>query len=261
MNTGSIIRWMAAILFLAIAIIIGFMVYVLSHFAGTPSAKEGAETLISYTSQSPQAYATKPYDQLISQTKGLSTNQLKQHYDLYAGYVKKRNQIEQDLQTVNRENSASTTYSPYRSLKIAETFAVNGALLHELYFENMRATGTNPGPHTIKLIECSFGSFDNFKKDFIDAAGVARGWVLMAYGMDDGRLHNYVLEAHNQNVPVLSIPLLVLDVYEHAYMIDFGIKRANYLDVFWQNINWDAVEQRIEQWVMPFAQQSACLRT
>ena len=74
----------------------------------------------------------------------------------------------------------------------------------------------------------------------------------MMYGIDDGHVHNYVFESHNQNVPVLSIPLLVLDVYEHAYMIDFGIKRAAYLDVFWENVNWDVVEQRIKKWVLPF---------
>lgn len=255
MNQGIRIRWFTAILFVSGAVFLGYFLYRFRHFTGSPSSWLHTKT---FNSVIPQTYTTKPYEQLITQTKGLSTNQLQQHYDLYAGYVKKRNQIEQDLQTVNRENAASTTYSPYRALKIAETFAVNGSLLHELYFENMRATDTKPGPYTMKLIECSFGSFDTFKKDFIDAAGVARGWVIMSYGMDDGRVHNYVLEAHNQNVPILTIPLLVLDVYEHAYMIDFGIKRAQYLDVFWHNINWDAVEQRITKWVLPFTDGLVC---
>lgn len=256
MNKSIKIRWLIAILFVGGTVFFGYFLYRFRHFTGSPSSWLHLKT---FNSVIPQNYATKPYDQLIKETKGLSTNQLKQHYDLYAGYVKKRNQIEQDLQTVNRENAASITYSPYRALKIAETFAVNGSLLHELYFENMRANDSKPGPNTMKLITCSFGSFDNFKKDFIDAAGVARGWVIMAYGMDDGRVHNYVLEAHNQNVPILTIPLLVLDVYEHAYMIDFGIKRAQYLDVFLHNINWDAVEQRIEKWVLPLDKKSPCL--
>jgi Fe-Mn family superoxide dismutase len=204
-----------------------------------------------YVSQSPKTYSIKPYAQLIGHIKGLTEKQLSQHYDLYVGYVKKRNQIEHDLQTVDRTNAAGITYSPFRSLKTAETFAVNGSLLHELYFENMSAQVTQPGPETMNLIMRSFGSLDNFKKDLIDSAGVARGWAVMMYGMDDGHVHNYVFESHNQNIPVLSIPLLVLDVYEHAYMIDFGIKRAAYLDVFWENVNWDIVEQRIKKWVLP----------
>jgi len=210
--------------------------------------------LAAYVSQIPKTYPTKPYAELIGRINGLTENQLQQHYDLYVGYVKKRNQIEEDLQTVDRTNSAGITYSPFRALKVAETFAVNGSLLHELYFENMSATPTQPGPETMKLIERSFSSLDNFKNDLIDSAAVARGWAIMMYGIDDGHVHNYVLESHNQNVPVLSIPLLVLDVYEHAYMIDFGIKRAAYLDVFWQNVNWDVVEARIKKWVLPFMQ-------
>jgi Fe-Mn family superoxide dismutase len=255
MNQNTGIRWMAVSLFLGIVIIVGYFLYRLKD-----SDRQETIAVTPYVPQSPESYQTMSYDTLIYNTKGLSINQLKQHYDLYAGYVKKRNQIERNLQTVNRENAASTTYSPYRALKVAETFAVNGSLLHQLYFENMHANGSQPGVLTMKLIDCSFGSFDNFKKDFFDAGGVARGWVILAYGLDDGRLHNYVLEAHNQNVPVLAIPLLVLDVYEHAYMIDFGIKRANYLDVFWNNIDWNVVEERIEKWVLPFKNASPCLQ-
>ena len=118
-----------------------------------------------------------------------------------------------------------------------------------MYFENLGGEGTQVGKQINQLIEKNFGSFEAFKKDFMDCGNVSRGWVVTAYSFDDGRLHNFVLEEHNQNVPVLMIPLLVLDVYEHAYMIDYGIKRIPYLDVFWQNINWNAVEKRIEKWV------------
>lgn len=220
------------------------------------SSRSSSASYAAYVSQTPKTYPTKSYAELIGRINGLTENQLKQHYDLYVGYVKKRNQIEQDLQTVDRTNSAGITYSPFRALKTAETFAVNGSLLHELYFENMSAVPTQPGPETMKLIVNSFGSLDNFKNDLIDSAAVARGWTITAYGMDDGHMHNYVLESHNQNVPVLSIPLLVLDVYEHAYMIDFGIKRAAYLDVFWESVNWDVVEQRIKKWVLPFTREA-----
>ena len=179
----------------------------------------------------------------------LSQNQLNQHLKLYAGYVKKRNEILHNLQTVNRTNSANRTYSPFRSLKLAETYAVNGSLLHELYFENISKSKSSPGPLTTELLETNFGSLEAFKQDFIDCGGCSRGWVVTSYSINDGCVYNYVLEEHNQHVPVLTVPLLVLDVYEHAYMIDFGIDRNPYLTVFWDLINWDAVEQRIEKWV------------
>lgn len=235
----------------ALCVLLFFGIWLTIRFKRSASSQSAA--LPTYVSQVPKTYATKSYAELIGHVKGLTENQLQQHYDLYVGYVKKRNQIENDLQTVDRTNSAGITYSPFRALKTAETFAVNGSLLHELYFENMSSVPTQPGPETIKLFANSFGSLDNFKKDLIDSGAVARGWVITAYGMDDGHVHNYVLESHNQNVPVLSIPLLVLDVYEHAYMIDFGIKRAAYLEVFWDNIDWNVVEQRIKKWVLPFA--------
>jgi len=240
-------KWLPVAIIVGILLFFGLWLTLRSNKLRTSQSGQ----LAAYVSQPAKTYPTRAYAELIGQIKGLTENQLKQHYDLYVGYVKKRNQIEQDLQTVDRANSAGITYSPFRSLKTAETFAVNGSLLHELYFENMSAIHTHPGPETMKLIINSFGSLDNFKKDLIDSAAVARGWVITAYGMDDKYVHNYVLESHNQNVPVLSIPLLVLDVYEHAYMIDFGIKRAAYLDVFWQNINWNVVEQRIKQWILP----------
>jgi len=246
-----IIKWFVPIV-VTLALLIASALFLMWFRTVEQDIPAPSDIAMVYIPQSQDMYQTKPYEQLVSQPKGLSTNQLKQHYGLYTGYVNKRNEIEKNLQTVDRQKKANRTYSPYRALKIAETYAVNGSLLHELYFENMKPTDTQPGAEIMKLITCSFGSFDNFKKDFIDAAGVARGWVVTAYGMDDGRVHNYVLEEHNQNVPVLSIPLLVLDVYEHAYMIDFGTKRTPYVDIFWNNIDWNVVEERIKKWVAWF---------
>lgn len=196
-------------------------------------------------------YQTKNFD--LSAVQGMSQKQLEQHQKLYQGYVKKRNEIDQKLQTVNRENSAGITYSDLRCLKVAQTFALNGSLLHELYFENI-APGKRkkPGKITMQLLERNFGSLESFKKDLLTIASCARGWVLTSYNILDGTVTNYLLDAHNETVPVLVLPLLVVDVYEHAYMIDFGIDRAQYLDILWKNINWDVVEQRVRDWVGKF---------
>lgn len=202
------------------------------------------------------AQSTNPYEaynfnfnQQFKNT-GLSKKQIEEHITLYRGYVKKRNEIYQALKTANRADT-SRTYSPFRELKVEETYAVNGQLLHQLYFENIQEGGSNTmGPLTKKLIIDSFGSAEKFKEDFFASGECSRGWVITAYGLDDKKLHNYVLDEHNQNVPILALPILVLDVYEHAYMIDFGIKRNPYLDLFWRSINWDTVENRVKQWVL-----------
>lgn len=194
-------------------------------------------------------YTVHTFD-LAGKLQGLSVKQIKEHQTLYEGYVKKRNEIAESLKSVDRAGQ-NRTYSLFRELKVEETYAVNGSILHELYFENIGINSTNPGPAAQKLIDNSFGSLENFKKDLMDCAQCSRGWVLTAYSLDDKRLHNFVCEQHNQNIPVLALPLLVLDVYEHAYMIDFGIKRDPYLDVFWDHIQWNVVEQRIEKWVKP----------
>lgn len=192
-------------------------------------------------------YQTKSFN-LIDKLQGLSKRQLDEHDILYKGYVKQRNVIANALTTVDRSN-LNRTYSLFRSLKIAETYAVNGQILHELYFENLGGAQTKIGEKMQNLIIQNFGSVENFKKDFFDCGQVARGWVITAYSLDDHQLHNFVLEEHNQHVPVLIVPLLVLDVYEHAYMIDYGATRNPYLDVFWQNIDWQVIESRINKWL------------
>lgn len=195
-------------------------------------------------------HSAKPFNDL--KIDWLSSQQIEQHKELYHKYVTKRNEIEERLKTTDRSKAESTTYSEYRELKIEETYAVNGHILHELYFENIGNKPSKIGPEMEKLINAQFGSVDAFKKDFIAAASSARGWVVTTFGLDDGTLHTYILEQHNQNVPILTIPLLVFDVYEHAYMIDFGIKRKPYIEHFWDTIRWDIVEKRIERWVQPF---------
>lgn len=176
----------------------------------------------------------------------LSGKQVSEHKQLYIGYVAKRNEIDDNLQLVDKSKS-NQSYSTFRSLKVAETFTRNAALLHELYFENI-AAGKKIGKETEKIINDNFGSLEAFKEDLMATATAARGWAIMCYNLDDKRVQNYLLDAHNQFVPVMTIPLLVIDTYEHAYMIDFGINRKEYLAVLWNNINWDVVEERVKMY-------------
>jgi Fe-Mn family superoxide dismutase len=170
--------------------------------------------------------------------------QMDQHVKLYEGYFKKRILIEDKLKTVDRADVANVTYSPFRALKVSEVFARNATYLHEQYFENL-ATGKKIGPKTKAVLIKNFGSIDAFKKDLLDTASCARGWVITGYCLRGGDVANYLVDAHHVNIPWLIAPLIVVDVYEHAYMIDFGIDRAKYLKDTWDSINWDVVEKRV----------------
>jgi Fe-Mn family superoxide dismutase len=182
---------------------------------------------------------------LEGKLKKISDRQLQEHRDtLYKGYVNKINEIDDKLSKV--EAAGNGTYSDYRELKIEEIFATNGVSLHEGYFENLGGSGGQPTGKIAELIKRDFGSFDNFVKDLKAAGTSARGWVVTAYNFLDGRLHNYVCERHDIGGVWWAWPLLIMDVYEHAYFIDYGVKRADYLQAFADNIDWAAVNRRID---------------
>lgn len=200
--------------------------------------------------QSASQYKPMSFD--FSTVTGLTESQLTQHHTLYKGYVTKFNEIQSELSSIS-PLKGNTTYSQLRALKVAETFALNGTILHELYFENIcKGAGTKPGAQTEKLIIKSFGSIERFKEQLFAVASSARGWVLTGFTFYDNTLRNYLLDAHNELVPLLTLPVLIVDTYEHAYMIDFGINRAKYLDILWNTINWDVVEERVTNWLQPY---------
>jgi len=178
---------------------------------------------------------------------GLSEIQLSEHHDvLYAGYVKKTDAIRKALQTVSKEGS-NATYAEFRELKLEETFAVNGARLHEAYFDNMGVANHTAEGAIADFIKADFGSVEAWASEFSASGMAARGWVVLAFDLEDGKLHNYVCDMHNQGGVWNCIPLLVLDVYEHAYFIDYKTARKKYIDSFMANIDWAEVNARIEK--------------
>jgi Fe-Mn family superoxide dismutase len=176
---------------------------------------------------------------------GISKQEMDQHWGiLYKGYVAKLNEIRANLETVDY-SKANQTYSDLRGLKTEEIFALNGAKLHEWYFDNLGGKGGRPGGRVLELIERDFGSYEKWETEFKSIGLAVRGWVVLAYDLDDGKLHNYGQDAHNVGVPWGAYPLLILDVYEHAYGIDYGVKRAPYLDAFMRNVDWSEVNERL----------------
>ena len=179
--------------------------------------------------------------------KGISDQQIEFHFEThYKGYVAKMNEILEKLETVDR-SKANQNFSDYRALKVEESFNWMGVVLHELYFENIKdGAGTSPGAKLNQIIKDNFGSFDKWKEDF-KACGIAlRGWAVLVYDLSSRRLVNNGLDAHNVYGFLNSIPLLVLDVYEHAYYTDQGPKRPPYIDRFFENVNWNVVNRRLD---------------
>jgi Fe-Mn family superoxide dismutase len=172
---------------------------------------------------------------------GISDKSMQIHHDkLYAGYVNKRNEIEEKLKTADR-SAANATYSEYGELKREETFAANGQYLHEYYFDILGGDGQNSqAPELLQALEKEFGSFEKWLEDFKASGMVARGWVVLAYDYNIGKLHNYLCDTHNQGGIWGAIPILVMDMFEHAYFIDYGSDRKTYIEDFFKNINWAA---------------------
>jgi Fe-Mn family superoxide dismutase len=178
--------------------------------------------------------------------KGISakTNDI-HHGKLYAGYVNKRNEIEGKLREADVA-SANQIYSAWRGLKEGETFAANGMILHEVFFSILGGDG-QPTETMKKAIEGEWGSWERFMEEFTATAMGARGWAILALDTFDSRLHIYAGDAQNQGGVWGSIPLLPLDVYEHAYVLDFGADRKAYIAAFFENVNWGTVEERFQK--------------
>ncbi|MBI4144622.1 superoxide dismutase [Candidatus Woesearchaeota archaeon] len=177
---------------------------------------------------------------------GLSEKQLSEHHDvLYAGYCKKVDEIREKLAKVDL-SSANATYSDLRELKVEETFALNGVRLHEGYFDNLGGSGGKASGHILKLIEQDFGSYEKWEAEFKALGLCARGWVVLTFDWKDSKLHNYVSDVHNQGGVWHCSPLLILDVYEHAYFIDYATGRKKYIEAYMQNIDWSDCNQWVK---------------
>jgi len=175
---------------------------------------------------------------------GISKKQIEQHHDvLYRGYVNKLNEIESKL-PADLPAEANATYSLIRELKREEVFATQAIRLHEGYFQNLGGDGAPKGV-ILDLIKEDLGSYEKWEEEFRALGIAARGWVVLAFDWADKKLRNYLSDIHSDGVWSAS-PLLILDVYEHAYFIDYGTGRKAYIEAFMKNVNWDVVNQRVK---------------
>ena len=180
---------------------------------------------------------------------GISEKTISIHHDkLYAGYVAKKDEIQTALSPLEKGGDVSTanqTYSQLRGLKDGETFAVNGVYLHEYYFDVLGGDGQASGS-LVDALAAQFGSIENFIAYFSACGMAARGWVVLCWDTKEQALRVYTGDAHNQGGVWGCLPLLVLDVYEHAYFIDTGSDRKTYIENFWKNLNWEKANALFE---------------
>jgi Fe-Mn family superoxide dismutase len=181
---------------------------------------------------------------------GISRESVEAHYKLYEGYVAKRNEILGKLDGVDL-SGANQAYSEIRALKVELTFAVGGIKNHEIYFEHLGGGGGPPGDAFGQLVERDFGSLDAWRAD-LKATGMAgRGWAWTAYDWDEGRLFNYIGDAQNTYPIWNATPLVALDVYEHAYFLDYRTDRSSYIDAFFDNLDWTTVNDWVVRYQIP----------
>jgi len=188
------------------------------------------------------AYEPKNYDHLKGGAlKGFSDSQLDQHFTLYKGYVAKLNEIETKLETTD-STKPNYSFNEFSELKRREAVAFNGSFLHELYFENLGAS-SEVSPALQKALDAQGGK-DKVLADLKACALGGPGWALLTRNRRDGKLHSYFIAEHHLGLPIEQDLLVVLDSWEHAFMVDFGIKRPDYINAFLENINWAEVSKR-----------------
>lgn len=176
--------------------------------------------------------------------KGISERTIREHYKLYEGYVNKANETREKLSSID-PSKGNTTYSEVRALKRGESFALNGAKLHELYFDQLGGSG-KPSGTLLKVIEQQYDVYDNFLSEFKGAGLSARGWAILAYDTLQRELFIYITDDQHNGHVIQSIPILPLDVFEHAYYMDYGTNRSAYIDAFMNNLDWGIVNSRYD---------------
>ncbi|GAA0784904.1 superoxide dismutase [Hathewaya limosa] len=179
--------------------------------------------------------------------KGLTPEQISQHYKLYVGYVNTINKIDNFSKNYKCYPGPNPTYSPMRCLKLGESYSFDGVKLHELYFENITNSNCYISDNLKKLICSQWCSFNNFLGYLKSVCLSMRGWAIVTYDCLTCSLRITGSDLHDEGGLWCACPILVIDVYEHAYFMDFGTDRSKYVDVIFDNLNWKVISLRLAQ--------------
>jgi Fe-Mn family superoxide dismutase len=182
----------------------------------------------------------------IRELNGISARTMEEHYELYKGYVAKTNEIQEKLNTTDR-GTANQIFSDLRALRIDLSFATGGVKNHEIYFGHLGGKGGMPTGRVMEAIKRDFPSYDAWLADFKASGLAARGWAWLAYDHDWNTLTTVIGDAQNTFPLWNATPILAMDVYEHAYWIDYGRARAKYIEAFFNNLDWSVVGQNLDR--------------
>lgn len=190
------------------------------------------------------SYPVKDFQHLLG-TEGFSDKLLKNHFTLYQGYVRNYNKLKSTLEEMAAAGKQET--AEYSELKRRLSWEFDGMRLHELYFENMGGSGRLQGKGCLaQSLTEHFGSVEAWEEDFMATASMRGiGWAVLYKDKQTGNLTNFGIDEHHIGHPVNGTPLLVLDAWEHAYMVDYSLNRADYINTFFNTIDWNVVEKRI----------------
>jgi len=185
----------------------------------------------------------KNFDKLIG-IKGFSEQLLRNHFELYKGYIANFTKLNDMLIEMEKQGKSDACYS---ELNRRFGWEFNGMRLHELYFGNLTKKQTFLGKNSrlLKELTRQFGSYEAWERDF-KQIGMMRsiGWVILYYDKDSKQLFNIWINEHDAGHLAGAVPILVMDVFEHAYMIDYGLKKADYIEYFFKAVDWNIAEKR-----------------
>ncbi len=199
------------------------------------------------TTLTQQSYTPKKWD--LSGLQGISDNALTVHFGLYEGYVKNTNLLNEQISEIVKSGAASGANPLFAELSRRLGFEYNGMRLHEYYFDNLtNKGGRSPSPALKDALASSFGDSESWKKDFA-AVGAMRGvgWAIAYQDPWTGRISNHWITLHEDGNVAGFTPILVMDVWEHAYLLDYKpAERPKYIESFFANVDWDKVETRLK---------------
>lgn len=176
----------------------------------------------------------------------LSAEQLAPHHTAhYGGALRGYSAADTELQT-SISTGVTIESNAYGALQRARTSKGNSVLLHELYFDGMVTKPSSPDSDVVTAVKKRFGSVEKWAADFETSAKTAAGWAMLAFHPVNGKLYNVVSDEHAQGVLWMATPLVVIDVYEHAFYIDYQNRKTEYINRFMDHIDWLEANRRYE---------------
>ena len=214
--------------------------------AATPTAVtiDGEGEVLTYGA--PKPYEAQNYDHLLGM-KGFSDDALKTHFILYEGYVKNANLLLNQLNDYAKAGQTNT--HQFADLKRRLGWEMDGMRLHEIYFSSLGGNGQiDENSALYQQIVNDFGSYDAWQEEF-ESVGRMRGigWAILYQDPETGRLINMWVNEHDHGHLAGGTVILPMDVFEHAYMLDYGLDRQGYIDAYFNNIDWTVAEERYDQ--------------